>query len=93
MTILYLFVYLSAFPISHCTITGWGVADCGSHNEIVIEKFEKLADLNAFIRKNGIGGTVVNMKDGHIAQIVTQPVYKTVTEEKRVVDYYVWDVK
>jgi hypothetical protein len=92
MTILYLFIYLNVFPITYCTYTGFGTPNCGSHNEVQIEQFENLADLNAFIRKNGIEGTVVNMTDGHIVKIKTQPVYKTVLEEKRVIDYYRYDV-
>jgi hypothetical protein len=94
MTILYLFIYLSTWQPPYCITTGTGgITDCGPRNEVVIEKFENLAELNAFIRKNGIDGTVVNMTDGHIVKISTQPVYKTITEEKQVIDYYVWDVK
>lgn len=92
MSILYLFIYLHTFSLPYCTSTGMGPLYCGPVNEIQIEQFENLADLNAFIRKNGIEGTVVNMTDGHITKIKTQPVYKTVTEQKQVIDYYRYDV-
>jgi hypothetical protein len=90
MTIPYLFIYLLTVQLPYCVSTSM---DCGPRHEIVIEKLESLADLNAFIRKYGIEGTVVNMTDGYTVKISTQPIYKTITEEKRVIDYYVWDVK
>jgi hypothetical protein len=92
MSILYLFIYLHAFGMPYCVSMGMDRMDCSPSHEIKIEQFENLADLNAFIRKNGIEGTVVNMTDGHIVKIKTQPVYKTVLEEKRVIDYYRYDV-